>query len=110
MRPRSLFHLRSLTAAVLTVLTVAVPAGAAAPGAATTQAIVALELREVPFKLSQQAYVPAQAGAGRTGLSAVAGAARAQALRRSHRRRQGSARRRRMERVRPAACWWRPVR
>src|SRR3569623_1190646 len=47
MRPRSLFHLRSLTAAVLTVLTVAVPAGAAAPGAANTQAIVDLALREL---------------------------------------------------------------
>ena len=59
MRPRSLFHLRSLTAAVLTVLTVAVPAGAAEPGAANTQAIVDLELREVTFNLSQQAYVTA---------------------------------------------------
>src|SRR3569623_86861 len=56
MRPRSLFHLRSLTAAVLTVLPVAVPAGAAEPGAANTQAIVDLELREVTFNLSQQAY------------------------------------------------------
>src|SRR3569623_973047 len=59
MRPRSLFHLRSLTAAVLTVLTVAVPAGAAEPGAANTQAIVDLALREVTFTLSQHAYVTA---------------------------------------------------
>ena len=59
MRPRSLFHLRSLTAAVLTVLTVAAPVGAAEPGAANVQAIVDLELREVTFSLSQQAYVTA---------------------------------------------------
>src|SRR3569623_617962 len=59
MRPRSLFHLRSHSAAVLTLLTVAAPVGAAEPGAANVQAIVDLELREVTFSLSQQAYVTA---------------------------------------------------
>src|SRR3569623_161923 len=59
MRSRSLFHLRSLTAAVLAALTVVTPVGAAEPAVANAQAIVDLELREVTFSLSQQAYVTA---------------------------------------------------
>src|SRR3569833_2645716 len=60
MRPRSLFHLRSLTVVVFFLLLVAAPVGAAEPGAANVQAIVDLELREVTFSLSQQAYVTAR--------------------------------------------------
>src|SRR3569623_681174 len=59
MRSRSLFQLRSLTAAVLAALTVVTPVGAAEPAVANAQAIVDLELREVTFSLSQQAYVTA---------------------------------------------------
>src|SRR3569623_3672039 len=59
MRSRSLFHLRSLTAAVLAALTVVTPNGASEPAVANAQAIVELELREVTGSLSQQAYVTA---------------------------------------------------